>query len=126
MDGNVPQDDDSQVVTPRRKSSPDKRPQLLRVLRARTRLLVCIATFPVYAVGVWMLLSNGRSIDSFMFIYMALWSAFALNMSTRKCPACGRQFFVKVIFLNLLTKRCVHCGLDLDATENSDEQSVEF
>lgn len=88
---------------------------LKKVLRARTRLLVCLATFPVYGIGVWMLLSSGRSIEGFMFIYMALWSAFALDMSLRKCPACNKQFFVKSILMSLRTKKCVHCGLNKEA-----------
>jgi uncharacterized protein (DUF983 family) len=41
-------------------------------------------------------------------------------MARRRCPNCGEQFFVKIIFLNLITRRCVHCGLALD--DPADEQ----
>lgn len=88
---------------------------LKKVLRARTRLLVCFATFPVYAVGIWLLLSSGRSIEGFMFIYMGLWSAFAFDMTLRKCPACNKQFFVRSILMSLTSKKCVHCGFDKEA-----------
>lgn len=97
---------------------------LKKVLRARTRLLVCFATFPVYAIGVWLLLSSGRSIEGFMFIYMGLWSAFAFDMTMRKCPACKKQFFVRSILMSLTSKKCVHCGLDKETiTSAQSEQS---
>lgn len=121
-----PKPPESDTITPRRQSSPAKRGALKKVLRARTRLLVCIATFPVYAVAVWVLLNNGNSIDGFMFMYMVLWTAFALDMSLRKCPACGEQFYVKSVFLRLTSKHCAHCGLDLAATENPDSSKMEF
>jgi hypothetical protein len=89
------------------------RQQLRQIGRARTRLMVCLLTLPVYMVAVWFLLQNQRSVDTFMFMYMALWAAFAIDMARRRCPNCGQQFFVKVIFLNLISKRCVHCTLPL-------------
>lgn len=89
---------------------------LRQISRARTRLLVCLLTLPVYMVAVWMLLQNQRGIDAFMFIYMALWAAFAYDMARRRCPQCGEQFFVKTIFLNLISKRCMHCGLSATAS----------
>lgn len=84
---------------------------LRQISRARTRLLVCLLTLPVYMVAVWMLLQNQRGIDAFMFVYMSLWAAFAFDMARRRCPQCDKQFFVKTIFLNLISKRCMHCGL---------------
>lgn len=83
---------------------------LRAIARARTRLAVCFWTLPVYAVVVWVLLNNGRSVDSMMWIYMAVYAGFAIDMSRRNCPSCHEQFYVKNIFLNLLTKQCVHCG----------------
>lgn len=80
------------------------------IVRARTRLAVCFWTLPVYVVAIWMLLKNGHSIDSMMWIYMAVYAGFAIDMSMRNCPNCRKQFYVKSIFLNLLTKQCVHCG----------------
>lgn len=83
---------------------------LRRIGRARTRLVVCFWTLPVYVVAIWVLLNNGRGIDSMMWIYMAVYAGFAIDMSMRHCPVCHKQFYVKSIFLNLLTKKCVHCG----------------
>ena len=79
-------------------------------LRARMRLLVCFMTLPLYVLAVWMLLSNGRQVETLMWVYMGLYAVFALDMVRRRCPTCGEQFFVKSILLNLITKRCVHCG----------------
>jgi len=84
---------------------------LHKIMRARTRLIVCFWTLPVYVIALWILLSNGRNIESFMFVYMALWAGFAVDMAMRRCPQCTKQFFVKSILLNLITRRCVHCGL---------------
>jgi len=80
------------------------------IVRARTRLAVCFWTLPVYVLAIWMLLKNGRGIDPMMWIYMTVYAGFAIDMSMRNCPNCCKQFYVKSIFLNLLTKQCVHCG----------------
>jgi len=103
--------------------TPHVRKALRQISRARTRLLVCLLTLPVYMVAVWMLLQNQRGIDAFMFIYMALWAAFAFDMARRRCPQCGKQFFVKTIFLNLISKRCMHCGLSASPAATPDEGS---
>ena len=89
---------------------------LRRIARARTRLVVCFWTLPVYVVAIWVLLNNGRGIDSMMWIYMAVYAGFAIDMSMKNCPVCHKQFYVKSIFLNLLTKKCVHCGQRSSAT----------
>ncbi len=91
--------------------SAETRQALHQILRARTRLVVCLLTLPVYIAAVWFLLQNQRGTDTFMFIYMAMWAAFGFDMARRRCPDCHEQFFVKTIFLNLISKRCVHCGL---------------
>ncbi|HAG70704.1 MAG TPA: hypothetical protein DCL66_00740 [Gammaproteobacteria bacterium] len=114
---------DDLLVNPSRRSSVSM-VALKKVLRSRTRLLVCLATFPVYAIGIWLLLSSGRSIEGFMLVYMGLWSAFAFDMIYRKCPACNKQFFVRSILMTLRSKKCVHCGLDKDAiTANKEKLS---
>lgn len=111
---NESENKDDLLINPSRRSTVSMA-ALKKVLRARTRLLVCFATFPVYAIGVWLLLSSGRSIDGFMFVYMGLWSAFAFDMTLRKCPACNKQFFVRSILMSLTSKKCVHCGLNKEA-----------
>jgi hypothetical protein len=40
-----------------------------------------------------------------MWIYIAVYAAFAIDMSLLNCPVCHKQFYVKNIFMNLLTKR---------------------
>jgi len=88
---------------------------LRKIGRARIRLLVCCWTLPVYIIGIWTLLGNGLAIDTFMFVYMALSAGFALDMSLRRCPCCRQQYFVKSILLNLISRRCVHCGVAISA-----------
>ncbi len=87
--------------------------QVRELGRARTRLLVCLGTLPVYIVAIWILLNNQKGIDSLMFIYMGMWSAFAIDMARRKCPVCEQQYFVKNILLSLRKKSCTHCGFPL-------------
>ena len=87
------------------------------IVRARIRLAVCFWTLPVYVLAIWVLLNNGHSINSMMWIYMAVYAGFAIDMSMRNCPSCHKQFYVKSIFLNLLTKQCVHCGQASAPTE---------
>ncbi len=99
--------------------------QCRALLRARTRLLVCFWTLPVYIAAVWILLNNGRDIEAFMYIYMGIWGGFAIDMVRRPCPECGRQFFVKTILMNLRTHRCVHCGFDAKSARQSEDNSKE-
>jgi len=47
---------------------------------------------------------------------------FAIDMAIRKCPRCGNQFYVKSIWLNLITKTCVHCGLNKAEIEVGDTE----
>jgi len=96
---------------PHSAQDPEKLRKALRgIVRARTRLVVFFWTLPVYVVAIWMLLNNGRSIDSMMWIYMAVYAGFAIDMTMRKCPSCQKQFYVRNIFLNLITRQCLHCG----------------
>ena len=92
---------------------------LRKIFRARTRLIVCFWTLPIYVIALWILLNNQRGIESFMFIYMALWAAFAVDMAMRRCPECGEQFFVKSILLSLIARDCVHCGFSIQSNPDS-------
>ena len=94
---------------------------LRNISRARTRLLVCFWTLPVYVVAVWMLLNNGRDVDAFMWIYIGVYALFAIDMVRRRCPRCKQQFFVKTILLNLVTHNCVHCQQALKPTDASSD-----
>jgi len=112
-----PEKKDSLLAKAPRKNSAFRQQTLRKIRRARTRLLVCFWTLPVYVIAIWVLLNNGRSIDTIMWIYMGLYAIFAVDMASRRCPQCGNQFFVKTILLNLLTHRCVHCELSFEPTE---------
>ena len=81
-----------------------------QLLRARTRLIVCFWTLPVYILIVWVLLSNRQPIDLFMFFYFSLCAGFWIDMVRRRCPVCAKQFYVKSVLLNLNTRKCVHCS----------------
>ena len=86
----------------------------LRVLhkidRARSRLLVCFYTLPLYIIALLVLLNQGRRITLIMFVYMSVYAVFAIDMVVKQCPVCREQFFVKRFFLNFFTRKCVHCG----------------
>ncbi|MBT8147452.1 MAG: hypothetical protein KJN90_11410 [Gammaproteobacteria bacterium] len=84
---------------------------LHRIDRSRSRLMVCFYTLPLYIIALELLLNEGRSVTTFMFVYMAVYAVFAVDMVVRVCPRCGEQFFVNAFFLNFFTRRCVHCGL---------------
>jgi hypothetical protein len=84
--------------------------RLRRIDRSRSRLMVCFYTLPLYIVVLFLLLNQGRSILLIMFVYMGVYAFFAVDMVMRLCPRCGRQFFVKSVFLNFITRHCVHCG----------------
>ncbi len=109
--------DSDRLINPTRKSERKHLPVLKKILASRTRMLVSFATLPVYMIGVWVLLSNGKAIDGFLMFYCAVWGGFAVDMMLRKCPACGEQFFVKEILMSFRSKKCVHCGLDMEAIE---------
>ena len=115
----MPKSQQQDEETPRSVDSVRFGRDLLRISRARTRLLVCFWTLPLYVVAVWVLLNNGRSVDSMMWVYMAVYAGFALDMSMRKCPSCRKQFYVKNIFLNLLTRQCMHCGQTSSGTKSA-------
>lgn len=99
--------------------SHDYNSKVRKVYRARTRLIVCFWTLPIYTLVVWSLLMSRQSIDFFMLFYFALCAFFWLDMAWRKCPGCNKQFFVKSILLNLVTKKCVHCSLVMQPISKS-------
>lgn len=103
-------------ITPDLAKRPNFSIPLKKIFRARIRLIVCLWTLPVYISTVWILLSNRQPVDLFMFFYFSLCAAFWLDMARRKCPACSRQFYVKSILLNLMARKCLHCGLDIHTT----------
>ena len=80
--------------------------------RARSRMMVCFWTLPLYMLAIWMLLTNRRETDVIMFVYMGVWAGFALDMARRRCPLCKKQFDVKHVLMNLRARRCAHCGFD--------------
>lgn len=112
-----PKKNDSLLAKAARANTAYRQQSLRKIGRARTRLLVCFWTLPVYVIAVWLLLNNGRSVNSIMWVYMGLYALFAVDMARRVCPQCSEQFFVKTILLNLRTRRCVHCELPLDASD---------
>lgn len=94
-------------------NSEQQRVSLRNLGRARSYMLVCFYTLPLYIAALLMLLNNGREITLLMFVYMGVYAVFAINMTLRRCPCCNEPFFVRHIFLNMVTKKCTHCGLPL-------------
>lgn len=85
--------------------------RLTDIRRARNRLFVCFATFPVYVLAVTQVLNSGNETTMIMFAYMLLYAGFGINAATKRCPECHQQFFVKQYFLNPFSSHCAHCGL---------------
>ncbi len=73
--------------------------------------MVCFYTLPLYIVALFLLLNEGRGVTAFMFVYMAVYALFAIDMVVKVCPRCGEQFFVKAFLLNFFARKCAHCGL---------------
>jgi len=93
-------------------ASEQMKQQLLhKIDRARSRLMVCFYTLPIYMIALVILLNEGRNVTFFMFVYMAVYAVFAIDMVVKSCPSCNKQYFVKSFFLNFFTKKCVHCGM---------------
>lgn len=84
---------------------------LKQIKRARSQLLVCFMTLPLYVMAVAGLVGNGQDISVLMLAYMALYAGFGINLSVMRCPRCHQQFFVKQYFLNPFPSKCAHCGL---------------
>lgn len=84
---------------------------LKQIKRARSQLLVCFMTLPLYVMAVAGLVGNGQDISVLMLAYMALYAGFGINLSVMRCPRCHQQFFVKQYFLNPFPRKCAHCGL---------------
>jgi hypothetical protein len=99
----------SEKFSRKEKDTESKRRSFRAIARSRIRLVVCFWTLPLYTVAVWILLNNEQDINLIMWVYMAIYAIFAIDMSMRRCPSCHQQFYVKSIFLNLLTTKCVHC-----------------
>lgn len=85
--------------------------RLTQIRRARNRLFVCFATFPVYVLAVTQVLRSGNETTTIMLAYMLLYAGFGISASTKRCPECHGQFFVKKHFLNPFSSSCTHCGL---------------
>jgi len=100
----------------------NKQQILRKVGQARSRLMVCFYTLPLYMIALIMLLNQGRNISLFMFVYMAVYAVFAIDMVVKKCPGCDGQFYVKSFFLNFVTRKCVHCGLFSRPIHDDDTQ----
>jgi hypothetical protein len=84
---------------------------LKQIKRARSQLLVCFMTLPLYVMAVAGLVGSGQDISVLMLAYMALYAGFGINLSVKRCPRCHQQFFVKHYFLNPFPRKCAHCGL---------------
>jgi len=81
------------------------------IRNAKSRLVVCFLTFPLYVVAVSSLAKNGNSVTALMLLYMLLYAGFGINASIKRCPRCHEQFYVKGFFLNIFSSKCAHCGL---------------
>ena len=99
---------DPDLISPR--ILPHQAAEAKALRRARSRMMVCFWTLPLYMLAIWMLLTNRRETDAIMFVYMGVWAGFALIRAA--ALPCVKAIYVKHVLMNLRTRRCVHCGFD--------------
>ena len=73
-----PEDPESEI---RRVSLSDEVLAVLKqIKRARSQLLVCFMTLPLYVMAVAALVGSGQDISVLMLAYMALYAVFGMNL----------------------------------------------
>ena len=80
--------------------------------------LVSLSYVPMmYLTFVW------NHADTALFVVLAIWMFFlgkaVLVVAFSLCPRCGNYFHMKGFFPNYLLRRCLHCGLRLNADKES-------
>ena len=83
--------------------------------RRRKRLWMVLLGYLPFAVVLHFTAS-----DKIAFLLLAvLVSGFALHASLWRCPKCGERAFYKTFYQNMLSSKCLHCGLELSGSADS-------
>lgn len=96
----------------------------LEEIRRRRLLvwLVWVGYLPTVLLIVFGLEALGANPDdSAPFValpYMALFAAVAIRSGYSRCPRCHEHFHRRSLYGNPWTRKCLHCGLSLHATES--------
>lgn len=97
----------------------------LSVYRKKRKVVAYLWVISFFILGlsfVFESISRKLSIPAFIVgsIFFIFW-LIKLNINCRiKCPRCGNTFCMKKFHIWCWTKRCLHCNLDLNATELSE------
>jgi hypothetical protein len=88
--------------------------EAMRLIRVgRTRTLVCmLAALPAAVVTGWVSGSEGAMIVALGLFGVAMVKS-AMDLATVGCPRCNNLAFVGRRHSNILSSRCLHCGLAL-------------
>jgi Zn ribbon nucleic-acid-binding protein len=66
--------------------------------------------------------------DKALAVVFVIWIVFlvraVINVAFATCPRCGNYFHMKNFFPNYLLRRCVHCGLHINADKTNKATSA--
>jgi len=82
------------------------------ILRNRNRYLVSVGLLPIIFIGIVVF---GKASDEVVTVFMAIAiPAIFLQIPIfyKKCPSCGKLFFIKKIVTKPFTNKCVNCGFN--------------
>ena len=65
----------------------------------------------IFAYLTTQFLHTQAAIPAFAGCWMAFFAFAGIRFQLFRCPRCGKRFFLKSLYKNPLTSRCLHCGL---------------
>jgi hypothetical protein len=90
-------------------------PELGRIRDCR----MCLWLVALAYVPMMLMTSKWNHSDTALGAVFVIWLAFlcraALQVAFAICPRCGNYFHIKTLFPSYLRRRCVHCGLHINA-----------
>ena len=81
--------------------------------RRRKRLWIVFIGFLPFVLVLHLVVSDEIS----FVIAWILMSGFVVHASIWRCPQCGERAFYKALYNNMLSSKCLHCGLELSGAD---------
>lgn len=88
----------------------DNKLMVQNILKNRNRYLVSVGMLPIFFIGIVVF---GKASDAVVTVFMAIAiPAILLQIPVfnKKCPSCGKSFFIIKIMTKPFTNKCVNCG----------------
>lgn len=82
----------------------------------RLRKSIFLMSIPIFLVWMWLWSSYSEVLFLGFIISVAIIGAAAIYYAKWKCPRCHNPFVLKGAYGNVLTTKCLHCGLPSFAT----------